>query len=516
MARAKRTKKLRSIAEPFVVAPPTGTSTRTRLHPTPAEDKVLRQIGVYLGGLYRKDVVARTKIGVVPALLTGRTKRKRDLSALTSSRWAGSITRAAEDQYTLGMRGLIAECESLSTAIRKLEQRLAVPVGTKNDAGIPGYRNRRERVAKTRRLTVLHGRLRSAEASKTRGAPTIVLGGGKLWRNRQNLAQAGLSIEQWRARWDAARMFLTADGELNAPFGNQTIRVEADGILQVKVPTALVSELGPTLRLAAPVAFALRGEERADRAGAQQSIRYDITFDPANDRWYLHASWSYKNIVTPPLSALQSSPVIGVDLNADHLAAGIVDASGNPVGTPIVIPLNVDALSAGVRDGHLRQAISTLIRYAKDSGAGAIAIENLNFQGARSAGRETMGRGRKGKRFRRLVAGIPTGKFRERLTAMAANHDIHIIAVDPAYTSQWGEQHWKKPLQQRTSDTTVTRHQAAAIAIGRRAHGHRIKRRKDGDRTRQRTRPTPPRSDATMKPVNARPRKVRPAANLQS
>ena len=32
-------------------------------------------------------------------------------------------------------------------------------------------------------------------------------------RARLNLAGAGLTEDQWRERWDAARLFLTADGE---------------------------------------------------------------------------------------------------------------------------------------------------------------------------------------------------------------------------------------------------------------------------------------------------------------
>src|SRR5665647_2938310 len=109
---------LRRIAESFVVAPPSGASTRTRLHPTAAEADGLRQVGMYLGSRYRSDVVARSKIGVVPAKLNGRADRKRELTADTSSRWAGTITRAAEDQYQLGLRALTAECLTLGAAIR--------------------------------------------------------------------------------------------------------------------------------------------------------------------------------------------------------------------------------------------------------------------------------------------------------------------------------------------------------------------------------------------------------------
>jgi hypothetical protein len=41
------------------------------------------------------------------------------------------------------------------------------------------------------------------------------------------------------------------------------------------------------------------------------------------------------------------------------------------------------------------------------------------------------------------------------------------VAVDPAYTSMWGDEHWRKPLT--SNARTITRHAAASVAIGRRA-----------------------------------------------
>jgi hypothetical protein len=117
-----------------------------------------------------------------------------------------------------------------------------------------------------------------------------------------------------------------------------------------------------------------------------------------------------------------------------------------------------------------------LIALAKAHGCRAIAIEDLEFADARAQGRETFGRGRRGRRFRRVVAGIPTGRFRDRLTQMCANQGLWVVAVDPAYTSQWGREHWLAPMQE-TGTTTVTVDQAAAVVIGRRSLRYRARRR---------------------------------------
>jgi hypothetical protein len=125
------------------------------------------------------------------------------------------------------------------------------------------------------------------------------------------------------------------------------------------------------------------------------------------------------------------------------------------------------------RDGRLRAAISGLIATARAHGAQAIVIEDLDFAQARAEGRERTGsrpaRGRRGRAFRGLVAGIPTGKFRDRLAQMTANAGLHVIVTDPAYTTRWGAQHWLAPLREHHPETTG--HHAAALVTGRRGLG---------------------------------------------
>jgi hypothetical protein len=319
------------------------------------------------------------------------------------------------------------------------------------------------------------------------GRPSITVGGKRLWGNRAHLDETGMTQGQWRERWEAARMFLTADGESGKAGGNETIRVSADGRLRIKVPAALAAQLGSHLDIGAPVRFGHRGPQWAQRVAGRRAVRYDITYDPARDRWYLDASWKQQVSTAPStLQQLRAGPVLGVDLNADHFACCVLDGSGNPVGDPITIPIDTAGLPASQRDGRVRAAITALLNHAQVHNCSAVVIENLDFADARATGRDTLGHGNRGKRFRRTVAGIPTGQFRTRLSAMAPRRGIAIIGVDAAYTSKWGAQHWAKPLQQQTSDP-VTRHHAAATAIGRRGLGLRIRRRPAGPRNGQRT-----------------------------
>ena len=176
--------------------------------------------------------------------------------------------------------------------------------------------------------------------------------------------------------------------------------------------------------------------------------------------------------------------MLAVDVNKDHLAGWVIAADGNPLGQPITVPLELAGLPADTRDGRLRAAISELIHTARTHSCRAFVIENLGFDEARSLGREHTGRrpnrGIRGRAYRRMVSGIPTAKFRDRLTQMACNTGVAVITADPAYTSKWGAQHWLGPLDTQFSSED----HAAAYMIGRRGLGQRARRGRRCDWTR--------------------------------
>jgi hypothetical protein len=475
---------LRPIAGAFVAAAPAGARVRSRLRVSGQDEAVLRAAGTHLGSLAGRDLAARCSEGRLDAQgrAGSRARRKRALTAESSSRWAGAITRTSEDQVRLAGQNLRAERNTLQARVRGIEARLPVRAGGK--AGrVRGYATPAGRHAKTVRLHALQARLARVDRQLEAGAVSVVRGGKALLRKRGNLAAAGLTQEQWRQQWASARLFLTADGEKDKAWGNETIRWNPDeGWLEIKLPAPLAhlaNRPHGRYRLSCPVAFAYRGDEVAAQA-ASGAVRYDIRHDPARGRWYIDASWKAAPVPAPSLEDLRQHPVLAADLNHGHLAAQAVTPDGNPSGPPVTIPLALAGLPASQRDGRLRAAISSLTCLARQHGCRAVVIEDLDFTDAREQGREHYGSrpsaGRRGRGFRRLAAGIPTGKFRDRLTQMAANAGISVIAVDPAYTSRWGREHWLAPLRQQASPI-ATGHHAAAVVIGRRALGHRARRR---------------------------------------
>ncbi|MGW5128127.1 IS200/IS605 family accessory protein TnpB-related protein [Streptomyces sp. NPDC004069] len=463
---------LREVAAPFVVPGPSGVAVRAGLKGLTGQDEtVLRQVGALLGSLASGDLKARCAAGLDHDSEQW-ARRKRALTGSSSSRWAGSITKATHDQWALARRGQLAYLHTLQAGIETIRHRLAQPVGAKGAKGAPGgYRSRREWFAKARRLHVLEDRLEQVRADWEAGRVRVVRGGKRLARARHHLKAAGLTEARWRLRWQAQRWFLQADGESGKRYGNETIRVTPEGEVSIKLPAPLAG-LGnaPHGRyvLACRVRFRHRGEQWADRVAANRAVAYRIHYAPDRGRWYVTASWQNPPVRTVPLETARAGGLVGVDMNADHLAAWRLDAHGNPVGAPRRFDYTL-AGTAQHRDAQVRHALIRLLHWTARHGL-ALAIEDLDFSADKT--REKHGRR---KRFRKLISGMPTARLRARLVSMAAELGVTVVAVDPAYTSRWGAQHWQKPLTSTTRKPT--RHDAAAVAIGRRALGCPIRRR---------------------------------------
>ncbi|WTD79302.1 hypothetical protein OHB56_39190 [Streptomyces sp. NBC_01635] len=316
---------LRKLAAPFVVPGPSGVAIRTRLRRlTAADEEVLRRVGAHLGALACRDLKARCHDGLGHDAQAWAA-RKRDLTPLSSARWAGAITKATHEQWALARRGALAHLQSLQAGVRMLRYRLALPLGQKGSKKAPGgYRSRREWHAKARRLQVLEDRLARERAAWEAGRVHVVRGGKRLARMRHQLPAARLTQAQWRARWEAARWFLRADGESGKRHGNETIRISPDGEVSLKLPAPLSNLANaPHGRyvLTGRIRFAHRGTEWADRVAANRAVAYRIHHDVQRGRWYVTASWQKPVSQPVPLAAALAGGVIGVDMNADHLAA---------------------------------------------------------------------------------------------------------------------------------------------------------------------------------------------------
>jgi IS605 OrfB family transposase len=467
-----------------VVAPPSAVSVGSRLRLTGWEQQLLAAVGAHLTRARAADLTAAQR--QEPA-----NDRQKALSARFGihSRYAGSICVDNDAAVRAAKEQLWSHQLRLQAAVAHLERRTALPI----KAAVcgccrrrcprcgGGYATENERVMKRRRLDVLRSELADVQRRRADGRYSVCLGGGRLATTRHHLDQAGLNELQWQRSWRARRAWFGCVGNTGVLGGNPCLSLRQDDpgrpgqwFLTVSVPAPVQARFGcgSRVRLTQPVPLHHRRAELEERLSARRAARLDvdlITDRRGRDRVLLRIAWVRPAPTTMTLRQARLGGLVGVDLNADHLAASRLDEDGNPVGRPVRIPLELDGLSTTMRDARLREAITALLRFAQMTGARAVAVEELGFTDDTS--REKHGRNR---RFRRLLSAFPTLAFRTRLTAMAATAGLAVIAVDPRYTSKVGGRDWQRvlaggPTATVASLTSVTRHEGAAVAIGRRA-----------------------------------------------
>jgi hypothetical protein len=239
---------MRTLAAPIVVARPTGARIRTRLRLTPADAAVVWAVGEHLGRLSGADLARRCRLGQASGPGGNRrTDRKGALTAPSSSRWAGAITRTSNDHWERAHHNLLDTRAGLRRAGNKLRARLAIPAGQIRNSGrhrLRGYQSQSERFEKQRRLQHLQARLAQIEEQIAHGRVSVCRGGRRPAKLRQAIdagnATCRLTKVEWRSHWEAARLFITADGEASKRWGNETIRVHPDeGWLELRLPNPL-------------------------------------------------------------------------------------------------------------------------------------------------------------------------------------------------------------------------------------------------------------------------------------
>jgi hypothetical protein len=162
---------------------------------------------------------------------------------------------------------------------------------------------------------------------------------------------------------------------------------EEFGTVEAEDPHGLLAFTCTSLELAAG---GQKGEViGADRVMAHRAVAYRIHLDVERGRWYLTASWQIPVSQTVPLAAALAHGVIGVDMNADHLAAWRLDAHGNPTGSPRRFFYDLTG-TADHRDAQVRHALTRLLHWARTCGVKAIAVEDLDFTAEKT--REKHGR----------------------------------------------------------------------------------------------------------------------------
>jgi hypothetical protein len=339
------------------------------------------------------ELYGRAERALFAALMAGRSVNdlKREFLprfGLTARQF--NAVRVGLDGKIASIKGrrpdLIAETKS---RIKKAESVIA-----KLTARAPGSNKLHQ---KKRRLFALKARCAAMESDQAAGVVRLCFGSKRLFRAQFDLAANGYCRhEDWKVDWTRARasqFFVLGSGDETA--GNQTCqaKLEADGTLtlRLRLPDALVALGGSKTMDLKGVRFAY-GQERivAALAGSQrihtQTRNGKATvkrIGTALSYRFLRDDKGWRVFVSVAMKAVEQTTrkelgAIGIDVNADHLAASETDRFGNLIDTDR-IKLTLYGKTSNQAKALIGDAAVSIAAWAK-AAAKPVVIEKLDFE----------------------------------------------------------------------------------------------------------------------------------------
>lgn len=305
---------------------------------------------------------------------------------------------------------------------------------------------------KRRRKSRLSHRLASLEEDVKQNRTSLCFGGKKLFHAQYHLEENRFaSHTEWKKAWEAKRnseFFIL--GSKDESCGNQTCQaaLEEDGTLslRLRLPKALEQSHGKYLQTRG-LLFAYGQQQIVAALHQEQAISYRFKKDVKG--WTVFVSTTLKK--ANPIS-IEGHGVIGIDLNADHIAYVETDACGNPITKRVLSWVTygktkeqLKALTGEVVKEIVERAIET---------SKPLVIEKLDFQKKKLS---TIGH----PSYSRMLSSFAYSLFFSFLTARAYKYGIEIHRVNPAFTSIIGCVNYAKRYGLST-------HLAAALCIARR------------------------------------------------
>ena len=193
------------------------------------------------------------------------------------------------------------------------------------------------------------------------------------------------------------------------------------------------------------------GEKAARSTILGQAISYRFKRDGKGWRVFVSTQMMHVPVVTD-----QRRGVIGIDLNADHLAVAETDASGNYLNAWRV-PLVTYGKNTDQAEAIIGDAVASVVEYAREVGK-PVVIERLDFRQKKAV---LEGESRK---YSRMVSSFSYGKVKAYFISRGYREGVELHQVNPAYSSVMG----RVKFMERYG---LSVHQAAALVLARRLLG---------------------------------------------
>ena len=324
---------------------------------------------------------------------------------------------------------------------------------------------------KRRRLETLRHRLRVLEVGCQAGLVRLCFGSRRLWRKQYDLEANGYaSHEEWLEDWRDARsseffVLGSRDEAAGCQLCQASIAQDGSLTLTLRMPDSLADRHGKYVTVSGlrfaygheQVLAALQrnadyaacrregGEKSARATGLGQAISYRFKRDAKGWRVFVTTELEDVLVVTD-----KRRGAVGVDLNADHLAACETDASGNPVHA-FRVPLVTYGKTRHQAEALIGDAVARVVEYARRAGK-PIVLERLDFRRKKA---ELEGESRK---YSRMLSSLSYAKTLACFLSRGHGQGVEICQVNPAFSSVVG----RVKFMERYG---LSVHQAAALVL---------------------------------------------------
>ena len=306
---------------------------------------------------------------------------------------------------------------------------------------------------KKRRYHRLNLRLNALQTDKKNKKVRLCFGGKKLFKAQYFLNQNKLtSHAEWQKQWQAQRnseFFVL--GSKDETSGNQTctayLQPNSQLGLRLRLPKSIEAKQGKYLHL--PNLHFTYGQTALIAALNEpggQAISYRFKKDSKS--WRVFVSTSLKKA---PFLSVETNGMIGIDLNADHIAYVETDRFGNPIASKKIAWVTYGKSKEKLK-ALTGEVCKQLVEYAKKTKK-PLVIEKLDFQKKKLSSQTT--------KQARLLSSFAYGGFFSFLKSRAYKQGIAVHQVNPAYTSVIGRVKFAKRYG-------LSIHLAAALCIARR------------------------------------------------
>ena len=317
-------------------------------------------------------------------------------------------------------------------------------------------------------------RLAGLEADIDGGRVRLCFGSKRLWRKQHHLEANGYtSHEEWLADWEDARngeFFVLGSRDETGGCQLCVAEVADDGslTLRVRMPDCLAEQHGKYLviegvrftygneqvlaTLGSNAEYAQHRREHGEKAARSTSLGQAVSHRFKRDArgWRVFATTELPDV---EVTTDRRLGVIGIDLNADHLAVAETDASGNYLNAWRA-PLVTYGKNTHQAEAPIGNAVATVVQYAKEAGK-PIVIEKLDFRQKKAAleGEPP--------RYSRMLSSFSYGKIKAYFLSRGYREGVEVNQVNPAYSSVIG----RVKFMERYG---LSVHQAAALVLARR------------------------------------------------